>query len=111
VKHPQVHIGNETSFDLFFNAIGGWNKTSKPDDWNIHEEQLLDNEDFNRIFEQCMNNLPAQWFSCVSMKYLEGKDPNLVCQELGLSTTNYWQILHRAKLQLRECLERHWFHT
>ena len=110
LKHPQIHIDNEESLELFFDNNGKWNKHSRPSEWDINEEQLLDNGDFNRIFEQCMNNLPDQWYSCVSMKFLEEKDPKIVCQELGLSTTNYWQILHRAKLQLRECLEHHWFH-
>jgi RNA polymerase sigma-70 factor (TIGR02943 family) len=111
LKHPQIQIENEESFELFFDKNGSWNKSSRPDEWDINEDQLFDNGDFNKIFEHCMNNLPAQWFSCISMKYLEEKNSTLVCQELGLSTTNYWQILHRAKLQLRECLEQHWFHT
>ncbi len=109
LHHPNIQIDNEESFELFFDKSGGWNKNSRPDEWNVNEEQLFDNGDFNRIFQRCMKNLPVQWFSCISMKYLEEKDPKLVCQELGLSTTNYWQIIHRAKLQLRECLEQHWF--
>jgi RNA polymerase sigma-70 factor (ECF subfamily) len=32
-----------------------------------------------------------------------------ICQELGISTTNYWQMMHRAKLQLRECIDENWF--
>lgn len=37
------------------------------------------------------------------------KKTEIICQELELSTTNYWQIIHRAKLQLRHCLENKWF--
>jgi len=32
-----------------------------------------------------------------------------ICQELEITPTNYWQIMHRAKLQLRECIENNWF--
>ncbi|MFA5834286.1 MAG: sigma-70 family RNA polymerase sigma factor [Bacteroidota bacterium] len=108
-KTPQVHPNNKESFDRFFNMSDGWNKESLPHEWNFSEEQLFDNTDFNQIFEQCMKKLPVQWFACISMKYLEEKNPKIVCQELEISTTNYWQIIHRAKLQLRECLEHHWF--
>lgn len=109
LKFPQVHAAHDESIAQFFDHMGEWNAHHKPKAWDANETQLFDNEDFNRIFERCMKNLPDQWFSCISMKYLEEKDPKVVCQELGLSTTNYWQILHRAKLQLRHCLEHHWF--
>ena len=32
-----------------------------------------------------------------------------ICEELGVSPTNFWQIIHRAKLQLRECVDTNWF--
>ncbi|MEZ5636313.1 MAG: RNA polymerase subunit sigma, partial [Burkholderiaceae bacterium] len=32
-----------------------------------------------------------------------------ICKELGLSATNLYVTLHRARLRLRECLELNWF--
>jgi RNA polymerase sigma-70 factor (ECF subfamily) len=32
-----------------------------------------------------------------------------ICQELQISTTNCWVLLHRARLALRECLDMNWF--
>jgi RNA polymerase sigma-70 factor (ECF subfamily) len=40
---------------------------------------------------------------------MEEKKGELICQELGITDTNFWQILHRAKLQLRKCIELNWF--
>ena len=40
------------------------------------------------------------------MKYLKEKDSALICQELGITATNYWQQLHRAKLKLRDCITK-----
>jgi RNA polymerase sigma-70 factor (ECF subfamily) len=37
-----------------------------------------------------------------------GKKGEEICQELGITPTNFWQIMHRAKLQLRECIENNW---
>jgi len=56
-----------------------------------------------------MDALPGQWHTCVRMKYLLDKSGDEICQELGIATTNYWQIIHRAKLQLRRCIESNWF--
>ena len=32
-----------------------------------------------------------------------------ICKELGITATNCWVMLHRARLILRECLESKWF--
>jgi RNA polymerase sigma-70 factor (ECF subfamily) len=32
-----------------------------------------------------------------------------ICNEMGLSSTNLYVTLHRARLRLRECLELNWF--
>jgi RNA polymerase sigma-70 factor (ECF subfamily) len=32
-----------------------------------------------------------------------------ICQDLGLSSSNLWVLLYRARLRLRECLDLHWF--
>ena len=32
-----------------------------------------------------------------------------VCQDLDITATNLWVMLHRARLRLRECLEQGWF--
>jgi RNA polymerase sigma-70 factor (ECF subfamily) len=32
-----------------------------------------------------------------------------VCTMLGISESNLWTMLHRARMALRECLEKNWF--
>jgi RNA polymerase sigma-70 factor (ECF subfamily) len=32
-----------------------------------------------------------------------------ICKELGITTTNCWVLLYRARMALRECLEKNWF--
>ena len=41
------------------------------------------------------------------MRFVEELSAEEICQELGLTSANYWVIVHRAKLQLRCCLEKH----
>jgi RNA polymerase sigma-70 factor, ECF subfamily len=33
-----------------------------------------------------------------------------ICEELNLSNSNAWVIMHRARLQLRKCLEINYLH-
>jgi DNA-directed RNA polymerase specialized sigma24 family protein len=42
------------------------------------------------------------------MKYLEDLEATEICKVLGITTSNYWVLIHRAKLQLRNCLEKNW---
>jgi RNA polymerase sigma-70 factor (ECF subfamily) len=32
-----------------------------------------------------------------------------ICKELGLSATHCWVLLYRARMALRECLQKTWF--
>jgi RNA polymerase sigma-70 factor (ECF subfamily) len=50
--------------------------------------------------EECMNDLPEMEIS-VTSKYLSEKKKK-PCQELEITTSNYWQIVHRSKLLLKK---------
>lgn len=93
----------------FFNADGEWINEKKPVSWDDQEVHLLDNEDFNMALRACMEALPEKWNISIRLKYILGKKGEEICQEIGVTPTNLWQIMHRAKLQLRECLENNWF--
>lgn len=98
-------------FSNFFDEDGTWHREKRPVDWHHEEKNLLDDEEFQKVLKECLEALPDQWNMCVKLKYLMNKKGNEICQELGLATTNYWQIIHRAKLQLRECVELNWLNN
>ena len=95
--------------ETFFDNAGGWRGESSPLDWNEMDGHLLDDSDFKNVLDACMQDLPEHWHAAMQLKYLEGKDGKDICQELGITSSNYWQILHRAKLKLRLCIENNWF--
>jgi len=98
--------GNQSAF---FNEKGRWHEKSSPTSWDDDDEHLLDNNAFNEVLSQCMQALPDLWFSAMTMKFHSEKNGSAICQELEITESNYWQILHRAKLQLRSCLGTNWF--
>lgn len=96
--------------ETLFDKNGHWRVSEIPKQWQIEDEkQLLDNLDFRQILLDCLDKLPKNWFAAINLKFLEEKKGKEICQELGITDTNFWQILHRAKLQLRKCLELNWF--
>lgn len=101
---------NDNSFlQVFFDQHDNWKPEETPKQWDEEAGNLFDDAEFQKAFEYCLGKLPESWFSAVQLKYLEEKNGELICQELGITPTNFWQILHRAKLQLRKCLEINWF--
>ncbi len=109
---PANKISEEQSASLFgslFDSNGQWKKNQGTPNWFNESEELLDNPEFNMVLTKCLNRLPLAWNSALQLKYLEEKEQKTICQELGISATNYWQIVHRAKLQLKACLEIYWF--
>ena len=99
------------TFSNFFSDDGDWRPDKKPQDWHNDEKHLLDDADFQSILKKCMDALPEKWNTCVKLKYLMNKNGEEICQELGIAPTNFWQIMHRAKLNLRDCVESNWFNN
>lgn len=94
--------------ESFFSEDGSWKHEHVSMEWGSNGS-LLDDEDFNRIMEICMDDLPGNWRKAVSLKYLFEKDAKEICQELNITLSNYWQVIHRAKLLLKKCLEINYF--
>ena len=79
-----------------------------PLDWGdpqavIHQQQFL------RVLDACVEGLPPQLGRVFLMREWMEMETAEICKELGLSSTNLWVILHRARLRLRECLQQRWF--
>lgn len=108
VNQP-VSVENQ-SFSNFFGVEGDWNENQKPKRWNEDtDDHLLDDVEFQTILNKCLDALPEQWGICVKLKYLTDKKGEEICQELDITPSNFWQIVHRAKLRLRDCIEKNWY--
>lgn len=100
---------NNDIFDVYFNDIDHWKPNEMPQQWSDENEDLADDADFRRELNKCLKRLPPHWLSAVHLRFVHETKSHIICQELGITDTNLWQILHRAKLQLRKCLEINWF--
>jgi RNA polymerase sigma-70 factor (ECF subfamily) len=91
-----------------FDSKSNWQVYGFEDFW-AKDENVFDDSDFNHIFDFCMSDLPESWRLAVSAKYLLQMETVEICQELEITASNYWQMVHRAKLMLKKCLETKWF--
>jgi len=56
----------------------------------------------------CLGELGPTQRMAFHLREVEDRTPGEICNILGVSDTNMRVLLHRARLQLRECLERTW---
>ncbi len=107
VKQP-ISI-DQTSVLKYFDENKEWLPEKSPQNWNDDDKNLLDDYDFQNVLKMCLDALPEKWNICVKLKYLMNKNGDDICKKLNITPSNFWQIVHRAKLQLRDCVETNWF--
>ncbi len=107
IKQP---VSMESNFLFnYFSEDGSWLLDKKPAAWNEEKGNLLDDEQFGAVLQSCLDALPEKWNIAIKLKFLMSKKGEEICKELNITPANFWQIVRRAKLQLRECLENNWF--
>ncbi|HEY3403705.1 MAG TPA: sigma-70 family RNA polymerase sigma factor [Ohtaekwangia sp.] len=92
-----------------FDDAGHWAKPFYPKALTIDPAESQDHHDFHTIFESCSGKLNTIQKTVFFMKYMDDLESDDICLQLSLTPNNYWTILHRAKVQLRACLEKNWF--
>jgi RNA polymerase sigma-70 factor (TIGR02943 family) len=101
-------VEHETAQDAFFDSTDHWTKGYYPQDFSINANNQIEKKEFYSILTQCRKKLKAIQDAVFSLKYLDGMDSEKICKELNISPSNYWVLIHRAKVQLRGCIETKW---
>jgi RNA polymerase sigma-70 factor (ECF subfamily) len=91
----------------YFDKSGHWK--DKPVNWKEDPAALMENMDFWKVLQDCLKELSKVMAEAFVMRELEGMTSEEICKNLEISETNLWVRLHRARLQLRRCLELNWF--
>ncbi|OKS88057.1 hypothetical protein RG47T_3521 [Mucilaginibacter polytrichastri] len=104
-KSIDVHE-EETQF--FDQEMNNWKKEHWPETFGIEQEDPLQNKELQVILRKCMQKLPPLWLAVFSMKHVDDESTMTICSELKVSDANFWVIIHRAKVNLRACLQKNW---
>jgi len=92
----------------FFEDDGHWRTEYRPALLGIEDHDPLHNKELNLVLQNCMQKLPALWLAVFTMKHMDDEATDKICAELKVSASNFWVIIHRAKLNLRACLQKNW---
>ena len=98
----------DDTFESHFFPNGHWTPEGQPQHWN-NPEKSLNNNEFQKILQSCLYNLPENTARVFTLKEILGFSSNEIQQMCGISTANYHTIMHRARESLRQCLQIKWF--
>ena len=83
----------------------------KPGSWNMDPEKAAENHELAQVLAQCLSRLSDKFHRIFVLKEMDGMSSEEICNEFNIKPTNLWVILHRARNQLKLCLESNWLNT
>lgn len=89
-----------------FDENGHWR--SMPNRWALNPGSAYEQKEFMQVLYQCLGKLPNRLSGIFMLREVEEMSTREICTEMNISESNVWVMLHRARLQLRGCLEVNW---
>ena len=90
---------------------GDWLEERVPQSWNNASEKKIETEELRNQLEACIDKLPEKYAMVFRMKTIQEFETEEICKELEITSSNLWVIIHRARTQLRKCMEDNWFNN
>lgn len=88
---------------------GNWLEERVPQSWDNQSEKSIENQELKSQLESCIDALPEKYGMVFRMKTIQEFETEEICKELDITASNLWVIIHRARTQLRKCMEDNWF--
>lgn len=88
---------------------GDWLQNRVADPFDKTAEDTLQNEELGDAIYNCLSKLPKKQANIFKMKTIEGLETEDICNELEITPSNLWVIIHRARTAMALCLKENWF--
>lgn len=79
---------------------------------DVHEknaEDSIENEELGIAIHNCLDKLPEKQAKIFKMKTLLNYETEAICNEMDITASNLWVIIHRARTAMANCMEDNWF--
>ncbi|MDE2140513.1 MAG: sigma-70 family RNA polymerase sigma factor [Gammaproteobacteria bacterium] len=95
----------DVEVDAYFNARGGW---AVPPSIVGNPGKSVEQQQLRAKLVECMQELPERLSNAFVLTQIDGLSAKETCKVLGITETNLWVMLHRARLRLQRCLQN-WY--
>lgn len=90
---------------------GNWLEERVPQKWDNSSDKKIENEELRNQIDSCIDALPEKYAMVFRMKTIQEFETEEICNELDITSSNLWVMIHRARTQLRKCMEDNWFNN
>ena len=87
---------------------GNWLEERIADPFDKTAEDTFVNSELGEAIYYCLSKLPEKQAEVFKMKTILGYDTETICNELDITPSNLWVIIHRARTALADCMEKNW---
>lgn len=87
---------------------GDWLEERVEDKEYLNAEESMENTELGDAIYNCMEKLSEKQATVFKMKTILNYETEAICNEMNITSSNLWVIIHRARVQLAECLEKNW---
>ncbi|WP_147678343.1 sigma-70 family RNA polymerase sigma factor [Algibacter pacificus] len=88
---------------------GNWLEERIADPFDKTAEDSMQNTELGNAIHNCLSKLPYKQASVFKMKTILNYETEVICNELNITASNLWVIIHRARTAMADCLKENWF--
>lgn len=88
---------------------GDWLEERVADPFDKTAEDKLENIELGNAIHNCLAKLPEKQATVFKMKTIQGFETEAICNELNITASNLWVIIHRARTAMALCMKKNWF--
>ena len=88
---------------------GDWLEERVADPFDKTAEDSIENTELGLAIHDCLGKLPEKQATVFKMKTILGYETEAICNELDITASNLWVIIHRARTAMADCMEKNWF--
>ena len=88
---------------------GDWLEERVADPYDKTAEDTMQNRELGEAIHNCLGKLSQKQADVFKMKTIQGFETEVICNELNITASNLWVIIHRARTAMADCLKKNWF--
>jgi RNA polymerase sigma-70 factor (ECF subfamily) len=101
---------DDETVDRLFEDDAEQHWRQEPKAW-ANPDSALQDKQFWAVLQECLKGLPENQARAFCLTEFDGLPGAEVCKVLNVASTNFWVLLYRARVRLRQCLENEWFES
>ena len=90
-----------------FSPDGDW--IVRQQRWTREPDQAIEEQQLFQQIHSCLHALPHKLRSLLILRAIDDQDAAQISQDLEIAPAHIWVGLYRARVKVKECLDKKWF--